>query len=524
MCHGAGSGSEKACIDKLYSLTEPQYKQLQRLARTTSQTKVLHPGRSWLSSDGNIYGALWETTSRRLNDMGAGGLSATGTRWPVSNNNSRSGENIFSRSYSMDDQLNRALEHNVTMGGEIGAHSRIFSGGHLSGRWLSCTEGHKGNGKGTAPAERHVYERMTSALFSKRRPGDTVTLSHSRGPISDLRRRLESIGNAYNVISTPQKLLAAMGKVRTFPGAGGRTSHCPGAQVSSPPFAAQPYVLVQAPVQEPCAPERCKPGASSSRSRVKDVPGSKSSTWSPGKQQTDEEQNWKGQQFSHCRRRTMELTTHHSSSLKAERCEHSELDKDKKQHQKEEKLKMGTGQMYEFMEALPTEKLSELEKGGGYEYMASCGQQKLQVEGEGPPGSLKLHRGQGAHLDIMGLKHKKEKGLPEDETSGSFDTKKLSGGAFAYPPELSGTDRLRPMEGATYVNIPVSPASKKQLHYMELELQESSPAIRGASSSKYAQIDITATETAHKVGTQHAQHREERLQELEQKRKGPAPQ
>ncbi|XP_043559580.1 protein Dok-7 isoform X2 [Chiloscyllium plagiosum] len=197
---------------------------------------------------------------------------------------------------------------------------------------------------------------------------------------------------------------------------------------------------------------------------------------------------------------------------------------DKKQHQKEEKLKMGTGQMYEFMEALPTEKPSELEKGGGYEYMASCGQQKLQVEGEGPPGSLKLHRGQGAHLDIMGLKHKKEKGLPEDETSGSFDTKKLSGGAFAYPPELSGTDRLRPMEGATYVNIPVSPASKKQLHYMELELQESSPAIRGASSSKYAQIDITATETAHKVGTQHAQHREERLQELEQKRKGPAPQ
>ncbi|XP_048450045.1 protein Dok-7 [Rhincodon typus] len=197
---------------------------------------------------------------------------------------------------------------------------------------------------------------------------------------------------------------------------------------------------------------------------------------------------------------------------------------DKKQNQKEEKLKIVTGQMYEFMEALPTEKPSELEKGGGYEYMASCGQQKLQAEGEGPPGSLRIHQGQGAHLNIMGLKHTKEKGFPEDETSGSFDTKKLSGGAFAYPLELSGADRLRPTEGATYVNIPVSPASKKQLHYMELELQEPSPTIRGASSSKYAQIDITATETAHKVGTQHAQHREERLQELEQKRKGPAPQ
>ncbi|XP_078071279.1 protein Dok-7 isoform X2 [Mustelus asterias] len=195
---------------------------------------------------------------------------------------------------------------------------------------------------------------------------------------------------------------------------------------------------------------------------------------------------------------------------------------DKKPNKKEEKLKMVAGQMYEFMEALPAEKQLELEKGSGYEYMASCGQQKLLAEGEG---SSRLHRAQGAHLDIVGLKQKKEKGFPEDEGSSSFDTKKLPGGAFAYPLELiSGSDRPRPTEGATYVNIPVSPASKKQLHYMELELQEPSPAIRGASSSKYAQIDITATETAHKVGTQHAQHREERLQELEQKRKGAAPQ
>ncbi|XP_068926783.1 protein Dok-7 isoform X2 [Petaurus breviceps papuanus] len=75
-------------------------------------------------------------------------------------------------------------------------------------------------------------------------------------------------------------------------------------------------------------------------------------------------------------------------------------------------------------------------------------------------------------------------------------------------------------ETPTYVNIPVSPTSKKQLHYMELELQEPSPGIRGAGATRYAQINITATETAHKVGAAHAQTREDRLQELEQKQKG----
>ncbi|KAL7976400.1 hypothetical protein Chor_015464 [Crotalus horridus] len=46
----------------------------------------------------------------------------------------------------------------------------------------------------------------------------------------------------------------------------------------------------------------------------------------------------------------------------------------------------------------------------------------------------------------------------------------------------------------------------------------------GSETTKYAQIDITATETAHKVGSQHAHFREERLQELEQqqqKKDGP---
>lgn len=45
--------------------------------------------------------------------------------------------------------------------------------------------------------------------------------------------------------------------------------------------------------------------------------------------------------------------------------------------------------------------------------------------------------------------------------------------------------------------------------------------LSGASTSRYAQIDIAATETAHRVGVRHAQTREERLSELEQRKKGP---
>ncbi|XP_034364686.1 protein Dok-7 isoform X1 [Arvicanthis niloticus] len=76
-------------------------------------------------------------------------------------------------------------------------------------------------------------------------------------------------------------------------------------------------------------------------------------------------------------------------------------------------------------------------------------------------------------------------------------------------------------ETPTYVNIPISPTSRLQLHYMDLELSGASGGVRGASTSRYAQIDIAATETAHRVGVQHAQTREERLSELEQRKKGP---
>ncbi|XP_009097403.1 protein Dok-7 isoform X2 [Serinus canaria] len=130
-------------------------------------------------------------------------------------------------------------------------------------------------------------------------------------------------------------------------------------------------------------------------------------------------------------------------------------------------------------------------------------------------GSLKLHRG---HSLQAGPKGGYEMLTLTSEPGTPTSSEELEG-AVGYSADVPTPDRPH-SETATYVNIPVSPTSKKQLHYMELELQESSTSIRGSGSSRYAQIDIAATETAHKVGTQHAQGRQERLQELEQKKKG----
>ncbi|XP_061232009.1 protein Dok-7 isoform X2 [Neopsephotus bourkii] len=130
-------------------------------------------------------------------------------------------------------------------------------------------------------------------------------------------------------------------------------------------------------------------------------------------------------------------------------------------------------------------------------------------------GSLKVHRG---HSLQAGPKGGYEMLTLPSEPGTPTSLEELEG-AVGYSADVPTSDRPH-SEAATYVNIPVSPTSKKQLHYMELELQEHSTSIRGSGSSRYAQIDIAATETAHKVGTQHAQCREERLQELEQKKKG----
>ncbi|XP_031707189.1 protein Dok-7 isoform X2 [Anarrhichthys ocellatus] len=153
---------------------------------------------------------------------------------------------------------------------------------------------------------------------------------------------------------------------------------------------------------------------------------------------------------------------------------------DKRLKSKEERRRAD----YEIMESRAPERNSEAEEKSKYELMGSCGQQRFLQE--------------------------------------------TQGAAFVSPAEAPLPERTR-SEGVTYVNIPVSPTSKKQLNYMELELQEPGPGPRGTaahlplqrkSSTKYAQIDITATETAHKVGTLHALGRQEGLHTLELRRKG----
>ncbi|XP_023275043.1 protein Dok-7-like isoform X2 [Seriola lalandi dorsalis] len=92
-----------------------------------------------------------------------------------------------------------------------------------------------------------------------------------------------------------------------------------------------------------------------------------------------------------------------------------------------------------------------------------------------------------------------------------------------------------------YVNIPISPLPAKtnrELLYTELDLHEagSAPvsslhsAVRGNTlqlcrpkegSIRYAHLDITAMETAHRVGAEHVQGREDRLTQLENRRRGP---
>ncbi|XP_024144536.1 protein Dok-7 isoform X3 [Oryzias melastigma] len=155
---------------------------------------------------------------------------------------------------------------------------------------------------------------------------------------------------------------------------------------------------------------------------------------------------------------------------------------DKKLNGKEQRRR--TDPAYEIMESRMPEKSSEAEEKSKYELMGSYSHKRFLQEA--------------------------------DEA------------VFVFSPEAPFPERVQ-SEGVTYVNIPVSPTSKKQLNYMELELQEPGHGGRGAAghlpvqrkgSTKYAQIDITATETAHKVGAQHALGRQEGLHTLELRRKG----
>ncbi|KAM6971786.1 LOW QUALITY PROTEIN: protein Dok-7 [Aplochiton taeniatus] len=99
-------------------------------------------------------------------------------------------------------------------------------------------------------------------------------------------------------------------------------------------------------------------------------------------------------------------------------------------------------------------------------------------------------------------------------------------------PPVSLGSKYRHGDGtATYVNIPVSPVANANRDplYMELDLGRSvtpspvsslPPAVRGGGSTRYAHIDIAATETAQKVGAEHAQGREDGLNQLKARRKG----
>ncbi|CAI5668810.1 unnamed protein product [Oreochromis niloticus] len=177
------------------------------------------------------------------------------------------------------------------------------------------------------------------------------------------------------------------------------------------------------------------------------------------------------------------------SSQRADgQCQYEEINgstvtsEDKRLSSKEERRRADPA--YEIMESRMLERNPEAQEKHKYELMGSYGQQRFLQETEGA--------------------------------------------VFVFPPEAPLAERPRG-EGVTYVNIPVSPTSKKQLNYMELELQDPVHGTKAAathlpaqrkSSTKYAQIDITATEMAHKVGTLHALGRQEGLHTLELRRKG----
>ncbi|XP_055365740.1 protein Dok-7 isoform X2 [Betta splendens] len=101
-------------------------------------------------------------------------------------------------------------------------------------------------------------------------------------------------------------------------------------------------------------------------------------------------------------------------------------------------------------------------------------------------------------------------------------------GVFQLPLD----SRLHTGGSVNYVNVPNSTLLAKAPHrelLTELELQEpsSAPALRvhaavaGEGSSRYAHLNVAAMETAGRVGAEHAQGREDRLTQLESRRRGP---
>nr|XP_046260121.1 protein Dok-7 [Scatophagus argus] len=107
-------------------------------------------------------------------------------------------------------------------------------------------------------------------------------------------------------------------------------------------------------------------------------------------------------------------------------------------------------------------------------------------------------------------------------------------GVFESPhPSVSLVTGLHSHSTVNYVNIPISSLSTKtsrELHCTELDLQEPSSASVSSPYSAlreegsiigYAHLDNTAMETAQRVGAEHVQGREDRLTQLESRRRGP---
>ncbi|XP_029114765.1 protein Dok-7 isoform X1 [Scleropages formosus] len=173
---------------------------------------------------------------------------------------------------------------------------------------------------------------------------------------------------------------------------------------------------------------------------------------------------------------------------------------DKKPVRKEERVKGGMA--YETMEGRGLERTAETEERSSYELMGSCGQQRFYTDTEGGVAALGLSGTGKIHRPSLATDPKGGYEL----MASAVDTPKRGdlspgeyGGMFVFPPDMAALlDRPRG-DGVTYVNIPISPASKKQLHYMELELQEPSCGVRGNSTP----CPFTSAALPYAIGRQH---------------------
>ncbi|KAK5927018.1 hypothetical protein CgunFtcFv8_022546 [Champsocephalus gunnari] len=96
--------------------------------------------------------------------------------------------------------------------------------------------------------------------------------------------------------------------------------------------------------------------------------------------------------------------------------------------------------------------------------------------------------------------------------------------AHQAPPSVSLASWHHTDSTVNVVNIPISPLparTNRELLYTELDLQDPHAAVREEGSIRYAHLDIAAMETAQRVGAEHVQGREDRLSQLERRRRPP---